>query len=214
MGTDLSTSVVNADSRTHQVENLDITVGLRNGGDSNPTLTIVALAHRLADTLKRGTSPEKTAMNSYPRREFLLRALAACGTPLLMPLASVEGHQKPRAGAAAAGYFGVRVRRAARTILVEAYVRQLGLDTSAGSIRKASMSALEIIQRAHQRRCHRRAGSCGTSRFPAGTIGAARRLDYLPHGSGSLRPHSPSGDELTQSAETRVHRLKSIAQPD
>jgi hypothetical protein len=85
-------------------------------------------------------------MNSYPRREFLLRALAACGTPLLMPLASVEGHQKPQAGAAAAGYFGVRVD-AARTI-GEAYVHQLGLDTSAGSIRKASMSALEIIERA------------------------------------------------------------------
>ena len=85
-------------------------------------------------------------MNSYPRREFLLRALAACGTPFLMPVASVEGHQKPQAGAAAAGYFGVRVD-AARTI-GEAYVRQLGLDTSAESIRKASLSALEIIERA------------------------------------------------------------------
>jgi hypothetical protein len=85
-------------------------------------------------------------MNSYPRREFLLRALAACGTPLLMPLASAEGYQKPQAGAAAAGYFGVRVD-AARTI-GEAYVRQLGLNTSAESIRKASTSALEIIEQA------------------------------------------------------------------
>ncbi len=61
MGTDPATSVVNADSRTHQVENLYITGGsvFATGGDSNPTLTIVALAHRLADTLKRGTSPEK-----------------------------------------------------------------------------------------------------------------------------------------------------------
>ena len=85
-------------------------------------------------------------MNSYPRREFLLRALAACGTPFLMPLASVEGLQKPHAGAAAAGYFGGRTD-AARAI-GEAYVRQLGLDTSAASIRKASHGALEVIERA------------------------------------------------------------------
>lgn len=85
-------------------------------------------------------------MNSYPRREFVLRALAACGTPFVMPLASVEGYQKPHAGTAAASYFGVRVD-AARTI-GEAYVRQLGLDTSAESIRKASLGALEIIERA------------------------------------------------------------------
>jgi hypothetical protein len=84
-------------------------------------------------------------MNSYPRREFLLRALAACGTPFLMPLASVEGLQKPQAGTAAAGYFGGRTD-AARAI-GEAYVRQLG-DTSAESIRKASRGALEVIERA------------------------------------------------------------------
>ena len=61
MGTDPATSVVNADSRTHEVDNLYITGGsvFTTGGDSNPTLTIVALAHRLADTLKRGTSPIK-----------------------------------------------------------------------------------------------------------------------------------------------------------
>ena len=85
-------------------------------------------------------------MNSYPRREFLLRALAACGTPFLLPPASVEGLQKPQAGAAAAGYFGGRTD-AARAI-GEAYARQLGLDTSAESIRKASLGALEVIQRA------------------------------------------------------------------
>jgi hypothetical protein len=83
-------------------------------------------------------------MNSYPRREFLLRALAACGTPFLMPLAS-EGLQKPQAGTAAAGYFGGNTD-AARAI-GEAYVRQLGLDTSAESIRKASLGALEVIER-------------------------------------------------------------------
>lgn len=58
MGTDPAVSVVNADSRTHQVDNLYITGGsvFTTGGDSNPTLTIVALAHRLADTLKRGNA--------------------------------------------------------------------------------------------------------------------------------------------------------------
>ena len=85
-------------------------------------------------------------MNSYPRREFLLRALTACGTPFLMPLVSVEGYQKPQASTAVASYFGVRVD-AARTI-GNAYVRLLGLDTSAESIRKASLGALEIIERA------------------------------------------------------------------
>lgn len=56
MGKDPKTSVVNADSRTHQVDNLYITGGsvFTTGGDSNPTLTVVALAHRLADTLKKG----------------------------------------------------------------------------------------------------------------------------------------------------------------
>ncbi|MCM3881154.1 MAG: GMC family oxidoreductase [Vicinamibacterales bacterium] len=64
MGTNPSVSVVNADSRTHEVDNLYITGGsvFTTGGDSNPTLTIVALAHRLADTLKRATaSPKKGA---------------------------------------------------------------------------------------------------------------------------------------------------------
>ena len=55
MGTDPSASVVNADCRTHQVENLYIAGSsvFPTGGEANPTLTIVALAHRLADTLKR-----------------------------------------------------------------------------------------------------------------------------------------------------------------
>jgi choline dehydrogenase-like flavoprotein len=61
MGTNPAVSVVNADSRTHEVQNLYITGGsvFTTGGDSNPTLTIVALAHRLADTLKRAASSSK-----------------------------------------------------------------------------------------------------------------------------------------------------------
>jgi choline dehydrogenase-like flavoprotein len=55
MGTDPATSVVDANCRAHQVENLYIAGSsvFPTGGEANPTLTIVALAHRLADTLKR-----------------------------------------------------------------------------------------------------------------------------------------------------------------
>ena len=87
-------------------------------------------------------------MKSYPRREFLLRALAACGTPFFMPAASLEGWQKPQA-ANAASYFGARID-AARTI-GQAYLRHLGFDTSAESIRKASMGTLKVIERASTR---------------------------------------------------------------
>jgi choline dehydrogenase-like flavoprotein len=54
MGTDPAVSVVDANCRTHDVENLYVTGSsvFPTAGDSNPTLTIVALAHRLADTLK------------------------------------------------------------------------------------------------------------------------------------------------------------------
>ena len=85
-------------------------------------------------------------MNSYPRRAFVLRALAACGAPFLMPAASVDGLQKPQAGAAAAGYFVGHT--GAASAIGEAYLRQLGLDTSAESIRKSTLGAVEVIQRA------------------------------------------------------------------
>ena len=55
MGRDPAVSVVDADCRAHEVRNLYLTGGsvFTTGGDSNPTLTVVALAHRLADTLRR-----------------------------------------------------------------------------------------------------------------------------------------------------------------
>lgn len=54
MSVDPSRGVVDANLRTHEVDNLYIVGGsvFASGGDSNPTLTIVALAHRLADHLK------------------------------------------------------------------------------------------------------------------------------------------------------------------
>ncbi len=55
MGIDPAVSVVDANCRMHQVRNLFIAGSsvFPTSGDSNPTLTIVALAHRLADTLKK-----------------------------------------------------------------------------------------------------------------------------------------------------------------
>lgn len=54
MSVDPAKGVVDANSRAHDVENLYITGGsvFPSGGDANPTLTIVALAHRLADHLR------------------------------------------------------------------------------------------------------------------------------------------------------------------
>jgi choline dehydrogenase-like flavoprotein len=53
MGKDPAVSVVDATCRTHEVRNLYIAGAsvFTTGGDSNPTLTIVALAHRIADKL-------------------------------------------------------------------------------------------------------------------------------------------------------------------
>lgn len=54
MSADPSMGVVDANLRAHEVDNLHIAgcSTFATGGDANPTLTIVALAHRLADHLK------------------------------------------------------------------------------------------------------------------------------------------------------------------
>ena len=60
MGSDARTSVVNADCRTHDVPNLYVVDGsvFPSASEKNPTLTIMALAARLADhmaeTMRRG----------------------------------------------------------------------------------------------------------------------------------------------------------------
>jgi choline dehydrogenase-like flavoprotein len=62
MGRDPAVSVVDADCRAHEVRNLYVSgcSVFTTGGDSNPTLTVVALAHRLADTLRRQRSDGRT----------------------------------------------------------------------------------------------------------------------------------------------------------
>jgi choline dehydrogenase-like flavoprotein len=63
MGRDPAVSVVDAECRAHEVRNLYVAgcSVFTTGGDSNPTLTVVALAHRLADTLRRQRDARRSA---------------------------------------------------------------------------------------------------------------------------------------------------------
>jgi choline dehydrogenase-like flavoprotein len=63
MGRDPAVSVVDANCRAHEVRNLYVAgcSVFTTGGDSNPTLTVVALAHRLADTLRRQRDVRRSA---------------------------------------------------------------------------------------------------------------------------------------------------------
>ena len=89
-------------------------------------------------------------MKAYPRREFLLRVLATCGTPLMAPAVSARADQKPQAKPrgdmstqAAASYFGTSVD-AARAI-GEAYLRQLEAEPTRASILKHTSRTLQIL---------------------------------------------------------------------
>ena len=89
-------------------------------------------------------------MKAHPRREFLLRVLAACGTPLIAPVGSASADQKPPAeprtatnSRAAASYFGASAD-AARAI-GEAYCRQLGVEPIRASILEHSSGAINIL---------------------------------------------------------------------
>lgn len=59
MSTDPARGVVDANGRAHEVDNLYLTGAsvFPTGGDSNPTLTVVAMAHRLADHLRGSGRP-------------------------------------------------------------------------------------------------------------------------------------------------------------
>jgi hypothetical protein len=95
-------------------------------------------------------------MRGYPRREFVLRALAACGTSFFVPTTVDAAARRWQAGAdvgqdakgvqAAAEYFGGRTD-AARTVGT-AYLVQLGLEPTPASILQAARGATKTIERA------------------------------------------------------------------
>jgi hypothetical protein len=93
-------------------------------------------------------------MTSPPRREFLLRVLAACGTPWAVAVveadAQADAGQKPPPKPAgdtnarlASDYFGASAD-AARAI-GEAYLRQLGVEPTRASILEHAGDALAIF---------------------------------------------------------------------
>jgi hypothetical protein len=86
-------------------------------------------------------------MTAIPRREFLLQALAACAAGALVPSRSawaVQTGNVERAATMSAGYFGDQAD-AVRAI-GEAYLRQLGRETTRESIVAAARGALEAIE--------------------------------------------------------------------
>jgi hypothetical protein len=89
-------------------------------------------------------------MKTQPRREFLLRVLAACGTPFIAPSFSVRAGQTPRTGPqldrssqAAARYFGAGTG-AARAI-GEAYLRQRDLQPQREAILEHTRGTMDMI---------------------------------------------------------------------
>jgi hypothetical protein len=88
-------------------------------------------------------------MKAFPRRDFLLCVLAACGTPLVVP-GSASAYQAPQTGPgqdpharAAAEYFGAGVE-SARTI-GEAYLRQINVQPTRASILEHTGGAVRIL---------------------------------------------------------------------
>ncbi|MGD9902718.1 MAG: hypothetical protein AB7U83_04545 [Vicinamibacterales bacterium] len=87
-------------------------------------------------------------MTAIPRREFLWQALSACGAAALVPAptaGAVQAGAVDRAAATSAGYLGGQ-GGAARAV-GEAYLRQLGRETTRESIVAAARGALRIIDR-------------------------------------------------------------------
>ena len=87
-------------------------------------------------------------MTSFPRREFLFRALAACAAAGLGPSRSADAAQSNQPGrvpSASAAYFGDQA--AAVRALGESYLQLLGRDSGGDSVRAASRRTLELIDR-------------------------------------------------------------------
>jgi hypothetical protein len=92
-------------------------------------------------------------MSAYrpPRREFLRRALAACGAPLLVP-GTVSGGSRQvalrsgRGAKAAAQYLGAGSADGARAV-GQAYLRHLGVEPTPSSILEVAAGTLTVISR-------------------------------------------------------------------
>lgn len=98
--------------------------------------------------------------NHYPRREFVLHVLAACGTSLLVPSLVLGGQQltspattvpaKTGPGPTAAEYFGYRLEAARAAGM--AYLKQMGRDTSQASVMAATRDTAAVIDGALDQR--------------------------------------------------------------
>jgi hypothetical protein len=87
-------------------------------------------------------------VTSFPRREFLCRALAACATAGLGPAWLADGAQSTQPGrmpSTSAAYFGDQA--AVVRGFGEAYVTMLGHDSRLESVRAAARGTLELIER-------------------------------------------------------------------
>jgi hypothetical protein len=87
------------------------------------------------------------------RREFLIRALMACGAPFLAEPTHAQAGQKPqpqvnakRGAQVAASYFGVGDADALRTIGT-AYLKQVGVEAAEPAILATAADALQLIAR-------------------------------------------------------------------
>jgi hypothetical protein len=96
-------------------------------------------------------------MKAHPRREFLFRVLAVCGTPLFGPAAAARAGQNPQvrpAGdvdtMAAAGYFGAAI--GAAKAIGEAYLRQLDVEPARASILEHTSGVLQILATARNQK--------------------------------------------------------------
>lgn len=92
-------------------------------------------------------------LQPLPRREFLIRALMACGAPFLSELTQAQTAQKPlpqispkRGAQVATTYFGVGDADTPRAIGA-AYLKQLGVESTEQAILAAADDTLQLIAR-------------------------------------------------------------------
>jgi hypothetical protein len=88
-----------------------------------------------------------------PRREFLMRALMACGAPFLVEVTHAQSTQKPppqisskRGAQVAASYFGVGDADALKAIGT-AYLKHVGVEAAEPAILATAAETLQLIGR-------------------------------------------------------------------